>query len=32
LLIYLIWETGICSNQEIGDLLGLTYRTFKLVE
>ena len=25
LLIYLIWETGICSNQKIADLLGLTY-------
>ena len=25
LLIYLLWETGFYKNQEIGDLLGLTY-------
>jgi len=25
LLIYLLWETGLYKNQEIGDLLGLTY-------
>ncbi len=25
LLIYLLWETGLFKNQEIGDLLGLTY-------
>ena len=24
-LIYLLWETGLYKNQEIGDLLGLTY-------
>ncbi len=25
LLIYVLWETGLYKNQEIGDLLGLTY-------
>ena len=25
LLIYLLWETGLFKNKEIGDLLGLTY-------
>ena len=25
LLIYLLWETGLYKNREIGDLLGLTY-------
>jgi hypothetical protein len=25
LLIYLLWETGLYKNQEIGNLLGLTY-------
>ena len=25
LLIYLLWKTGLFKNQEIGDLLGLTY-------
>ena len=25
LLIYLLWEIGLYKNQEIGDLLGLTY-------
>ncbi len=25
LLIYLLWETGLYKNQEIGDLFGLTY-------
>lgn len=25
LLIYLLWETGLYKNQEIGELLGLTY-------
>ena len=25
LLIFLLWETGLYKNQEIGDLLGLTY-------
>lgn len=25
LLIYLLWETGLYQNQEIGDLFGLTY-------
>lgn len=25
MLIYLLWETGLYRNQEIGDLFGLTY-------
>ena len=25
LLIYLLWETGLYKNQEIGELFGLTY-------
>ena len=25
LLIYFLWETGICTNREIGELLGVTY-------
>jgi hypothetical protein len=25
LLIYVLWETGMYKNQEIGDFLGLTY-------
>lgn len=25
LLIYFIWETGVCTNQKIGDIFGLIY-------